>query len=363
MFTAGQRADRSIRRGRWTSSRRLGVDSRPRLSALGRRRPRPNVGHQAGVQRDRPRRPTRPPAGRRSTRSCATPGPAVWAWWLDLVPAAAALGVGQGRASSGPPTRMAPQRRRVRAVRGGRGHPLQRSLHPSGVGRAATPGQPLVDLERAQPRASSWPPRSSDHTQIEQSRPAVSGLRRRRLEGPARHRPRIGHDPDRRDRPGRGHLSGVGPGPVRLRCRRCASCAPCTASTPPSGRCRARRRRRAAARPPPRPAGTFAAQNPGLFHASGFADHPYPQGLAPNQALPTSPTTPSWPRCRKLERTLDHATAGLRLGHQVPDLVDRVRLSDHAPRSGGGDRDPGEGGLYLNWSEYLTWLNPRHPLV
>ena len=50
----------------------------------------------------------------------------------------------------------------------------------------------------------------------------------------------------------------------------------------------------------------FASQNPGLFHATGFADHPYPQGkIAPNVPTTDEPDYADLPALPKLERTLD----------------------------------------------------------
>ncbi len=49
----------------------------------------------------------------------------------------------------------------------------------------------------------------------------------------------------------------------------------------------------------------FVAANPGLFHASGFADHPYPQGLPPNEVTPNEPDYAELAAIGKLERVLD----------------------------------------------------------
>ena len=49
----------------------------------------------------------------------------------------------------------------------------------------------------------------------------------------------------------------------------------------------------------------FAAAHPGLFHASGFADHPYPQGLPPNEPTPNEPDYAELADIGKLGQTLD----------------------------------------------------------
>lgn len=49
----------------------------------------------------------------------------------------------------------------------------------------------------------------------------------------------------------------------------------------------------------------FAADHPGLFHASGFATHPYPQGLAPNAVTPNEPDYTELAATGSLESALD----------------------------------------------------------
>ena len=107
----------------------------------------------------------------------------------------------------------------------------------------------------------------------------------------------------------------------------------------------------------------FAAQNPGLFNASGFADHPYPQGLPPNQVTPDEPDYAELAEVPEAGTHARHAAAGLRLGHPVPDLVDRVRLSDHAARSRGGDRDSREGGALPELVGIPDLAEPADPVL
>ena len=54
----------------------------------------------------------------------------------------------------------------------------------------------------------------------------------------------------------------------------------------------------------------FAAANPGLFHATGFADHPYSQGLAPNEPTPDEPDYAELAAIPTLEKTLDRLQRG-----------------------------------------------------
>jgi hypothetical protein len=54
---------------------------------------------------------------------------------------------------------------------------------------------------------------------------------------------------------------------------------------------------------------SFAAENPALFHAGGFAFHPYPQGAAPTVRAADEPDFADLPQLAQLERTLDGAVA------------------------------------------------------
>ena len=139
------------------------------------------------------------------------------------------------------------------------------------------------------------------------------------------------------------------------------SCARCTASIRPTTSFAARRRRCAAVRPRPRPPPGSPPSTPALFHATGLRRPPLSAGPAPQQGRhPTSPTTPSWPRSRSSSASLDTPAAGVRIADALSDLLDRVRLSDQAPGPGAGHgQSPTVAAVYLNWSEYLTWRDPR----
>ena len=88
----------------------------------------------------------------------------------------------------------------------------------------------------------------------------------------------------------------------------------------------------------------FAADNPGLFHASAFSDHPYPQGLAPNKATPDEPDFAELAEIPKLERVLDTLQRVYGSKHQVSDLLHRVRLPDDPARQRGRDGQPSDRG-------------------
>ncbi len=129
---------------------------------------------------------------------------------------------------------------------------------------------------------------------------------------------------------------------------------------------RARRRSCAAVRPRRPASARFAADTSrACSSASGFADHPYPQGAAAQCAhAQRARLSPSSPSSRKLERVAGHAAARLRLSHASSPSgrpSSATRPSPPIPR-----RAPSRltmAAYYLNWSEYLSWLDPRMQVV
>ena len=111
------------------------------------------------------------------------------------------------------------------------------------------------------------------------------------------------------------------------------------------------------ARPRPRRL-EFASDNPALFEASGFAVHPYPQGaLAPDVVTPGEPDFADLATLSRLEALLDNVQ------HQYGS---NTRFDLYSTEFGDKTNPPFIAGvpiarapLYLNWAEYLSWLNPR----
>jgi hypothetical protein len=104
----------------------------------------------------------------------------------------------------------------------------------------------------------------------------------------------------------------------------------------------------------------FAAAHPALFQASGFADHPYPQGaLAPNAVIANEPDYADLGTIGNLERTLDRAQAAYRSHRQLPIYSTEFGYQTSPPETELGVPDPATAAAYLNRSEYLSWLNPR----
>ena len=104
----------------------------------------------------------------------------------------------------------------------------------------------------------------------------------------------------------------------------------------------------------------FAAENPGLFHATGFADHPYPQGrIAPNVKTSDEPDYADLPALDNLERTLDSVQKAYGSKKKFAIYSTEFGLQTNPPETISRAIDSKTAAKYLNWSEYISWLNPR----
>ena len=104
----------------------------------------------------------------------------------------------------------------------------------------------------------------------------------------------------------------------------------------------------------------FAADNPVLFHASDFATHPYPYGLAPNVAVPVHGGDDAvLGSIQNLFTTLDRAVAvyGSQRRYDVYDT--EYGYITAPPATQNATLKPAKAAKWLNWSEYITWRYPR----
>ncbi len=103
----------------------------------------------------------------------------------------------------------------------------------------------------------------------------------------------------------------------------------------------------------------FAAAHPGLFAASGFANHPYPQGLAPNTVTPGESDYTELAATGKLEVTLDrlNQTYGSSTRYSIYDT--EFGYQTKPPDIENGVVSPVTAAAWINWAEYITWLDPR----
>jgi hypothetical protein len=113
----------------------------------------------------------------------------------------------------------------------------------------------------------------------------------------------------------------------------------------------------------------FRKQNPALFSASGFADHPYEEASAPNRPThlcgnklcvgsPSDPDFADLPQVPKLERTLDRLNAiyGSHSHFPVWSTEYGFRTRPPDPREGVSQADQA---LFMNWAEYLSYKQSR----
>jgi hypothetical protein len=104
----------------------------------------------------------------------------------------------------------------------------------------------------------------------------------------------------------------------------------------------------------------FAAQHPGLFHATGWSDHPYPQGvITPNLPTPDEPDYAELPTLPRLGRVLDTIQKTYGSNKQFPIYNTEFGLQTNPPETIARALNSKQAALYDNWSEYLSWLNPR----
>jgi hypothetical protein len=104
---------------------------------------------------------------------------------------------------------------------------------------------------------------------------------------------------------------------------------------------------------------TFRTANPALFEASAFADHPYSQGLPPNQPTPQEPDYAELADIPKLERALDTLQRVYGSHKRFPIYSTEFGYQTKPPDPEPGTVSPTTAAAYMNWAEYLSWRDPR----
>jgi hypothetical protein len=107
----------------------------------------------------------------------------------------------------------------------------------------------------------------------------------------------------------------------------------------------------------------FPTDNPGLFQASGFAFHPYPQGQVP----PNTPTAPDGlgadyadlPQLPELAGTLDAALEAYGSSYHFPLYDTEFGYQTNPPEKILRAISPAKAAYYENWAEYISWKDPR----
>ncbi len=102
----------------------------------------------------------------------------------------------------------------------------------------------------------------------------------------------------------------------------------------------------------------FRSENPGLFSASGFSDHPYPQNQPPNHERSKDPNFATFPELPRLEAGLDKLQRAYGSTKRFSIYNDEYGYITHPPNRGRYVK-PSTAATYLNWAEYISWRSRR----
>ncbi|HWE08041.1 MAG TPA: hypothetical protein VG325_01725 [Solirubrobacteraceae bacterium] len=102
----------------------------------------------------------------------------------------------------------------------------------------------------------------------------------------------------------------------------------------------------------------FRSQNPGLFTASGFADHPYDGGQSPVSRAGNKVDYATFVDFGNLEGTLDRVNHAYGSGRHF-SIYNTEYGEITNPPNGQGYPSPAVAAGYINWAEYLSWKSGR----
>lgn len=102
----------------------------------------------------------------------------------------------------------------------------------------------------------------------------------------------------------------------------------------------------------------FRRSNPGLFQASGLADHPYPSNQPPTVETSRDPDIAPFPRLANLEHAIDRVQRVYGSRRRLPIYNTEYGYITRPPNRG-KFVSPATAAYYLNWAEYLSWRQPR----
>jgi hypothetical protein len=101
----------------------------------------------------------------------------------------------------------------------------------------------------------------------------------------------------------------------------------------------------------------FTAAHPGLFDATGFADHPYSFFLAPATSM-SDPNFVPLADLGRLEQGLDRLFTAYGVARRLPLYLTEYGYETNPPNPFRGV-SPATQARYLDEAEYLAWLDPR----
>jgi hypothetical protein len=102
----------------------------------------------------------------------------------------------------------------------------------------------------------------------------------------------------------------------------------------------------------------FRASHPGLFAASGVADHPYSGGRTPVDSTGLDRKFAIFPQLGNLEKVLDRSVAAYGSHKRYPIYSDEYGYITRPPQVA-PYVSPATASYYMNWAEYLSWRSPR----
>lgn len=102
----------------------------------------------------------------------------------------------------------------------------------------------------------------------------------------------------------------------------------------------------------------FVSANPVLFHATGFAHHPYAFFLAPGVSMPNPDFVPLSDLSR-IETGLDRAFSAYGVSRRIPLFLTEYGYETSPPRRVPPLTSLAEQSSYLNQATYMAWRDPR----
>ncbi len=104
--------------------------------------------------------------------------------------------------------------------------------------------------------------------------------------------------------------------------------------------------------------GQFRSQHPGLFRASGFSDHPYPQDQPPTRDRSNDPDYATFSELPRFWAQLDKLQKLYGSRTHFAIYNDEYGYITHPPNKG-RYVSPNTAAYYTNWAEYLSWKQRR----
>ena len=110
--------------------------------------------------------------------------------------------------------------------------------------------------------------------------------------------------------------------------------------------------------PPAGDPGDFLRAHPGLFHATGFAIHPYEFG-PPDVRTPNEPDYADLANLSRFEQQLDAITSLYGSSRRYPIYNTEFGYETNPPETAFGTVTPALAAAYMNQAEYISWRDPR----